>query len=177
MKHGVKSIEFWASSINGWRGVKWFYLFIIIIFFTNSVLVFIILYYIIYWTDYIDDEYTSIIIDFCIDTNMNADIIVVDSCGTNGDCDWQNDSNNSFYFLIFILCSFNISMNGDAFFLSTCILLLLLYSHFYYICSYFIIFYCFFFFYYTCFDKFPFLIYVLLWNAQSIGIIIDHFPI
>lgn len=29
----------------------------------------------------------SIIIDFCIDTNMNADIIVVDSCGTNGDGD------------------------------------------------------------------------------------------
>lgn len=142
-----------------------------------SCIYYILLYYCIYWTDYIDDEYTSIIIDFCIDTNMNADIIVVDSCGTNGDCDWQNDSNNSFYFLIFILCSFNISMNGDAFFLSTCILLLLLYSHFYYICSYFIIFYCFFFFYYTCFDKFPFLIYVLLWNAQSIGIIIDHFPI
>lgn len=141
-----------------------------------SCIYYILLYYCIYWTDYIDDEYTSIIIDFCIDTNMNADIIVVDSCGTNGDCDWQNDSNNSFYFLIFILCSFNISMNGDAFFLSTCILLLLLYSHFYYICSYFIIFYCFFF-YYTCFDKFPFLIYVLLWNAQSIGIIIDHFPI
>lgn len=141
-----------------------------------SCIYYILLYYCIYWTDYIDDEYTSIIIDFCIDTNMNADIIVVDSCGTNGDCDWQNDSNNSFYFLIFILCSFNISMNGDAFFLSTCILLLLLYSHFYYICSYFIIFYCFFF-YYTCFDKFPFLVYVLLWNAQSIGIIIDHFPI
>lgn len=142
-----------------------------------SCIYYILLYYCIYWTDYIDDEYTSIIIDFCIDTNMNADIIVVDSCGTNGDCDWQNDSNNSFYFLIFILCSFNISMNGDAFFLSTCILLLLLYSHFYYICSYFIIFYCFFFFYYTCFDKFLFLVYVLLWNAQSIGIIIDHFPI
>lgn len=141
-----------------------------------SCIYYILLYYCIYWTDYIDDEYTSIIIDFCIDTNMNADIIVVDSCGTNGDCDWQNDSNNSFYFLIFILCSFNISMNGDAFFLSTCILLLLLYSHFYYICSYFIIFYCFFF-YYTCFDKFLFLVYVLLWNAQSIGIIIDHFPI
>lgn len=140
-----------------------------------SCIYYILLYYCIYWTDYIDDEYTSIIIDFCIDTNMNADIIVVDSCGTNGDCDWQNDSNNSFYFLIFILCSFNISMNGDAFFLS--ILLLLLYSHFYYICSYFIILYCFFFFYYTCFDKFPFFIYVLLWNAQSIGIIIDHFPI
>lgn len=141
-----------------------------------SCIYYILLYYCIYWTDYIDDEYTSIIIDFCIDTNMNADIIVVDSCGTNGDCDWQNDSNNSFYFLIFILCSFNISMNGDVFFLSTCILLLLLYSHFYYICSYFIIFYCFFF-YYTCFDKFLFLVYVLLWNAQSIGIIIDHFPI
>lgn len=141
-----------------------------------SCIYYILLYYCIYWTDYIDDEYTSIIIDFCIDTNMNADIIVVDSCGTNGDGDWQNDSNNSFYFLIFILCSFNISMNGDAFFLSTCILLLLLYSHFYYICSYFIIFYCFFF-YYTCFDKFLFLVYVLLWNAQSIGIIIDHFPI
>lgn len=72
--------------------------------------------------------------------NMNADLIVVDSCGTNGD--WQN--NNSFYFLISILCSFNISMNRDAFFFHFCILLLLLYSHFYYICSYFIVFYCFF---------------------------------
>lgn len=83
---------------------------------------------------------TCIITDFCIDMNMNADLIVVDSCGTNGD--WQN--NNSFYFLISILCSFNISMNRDAFFFHFCILLLLLYSHFYYICSYFIVFYCFF---------------------------------
>lgn len=47
-----------------------------------SCIYYILLYYCIYWTDYIDDEYTSIIIDFCIDTNMNADIIVVDSCGT-----------------------------------------------------------------------------------------------